>query len=72
MDKAQQNQIASDLCDNLKKSILENLSKVPENWDGFELRQWVSDYFSANMNYKPITGKRLKDYKNDCLINNLL
>ena len=57
--------------DSIKKSLLEKIDKnlVPENWDGFELRQWISDTFSNEV--KPMVGNRKKYYKNDILINNL-
>jgi len=57
--------------DSVKKSLLEKIDKnlVPENWDGFELRQWISDTFSKKV--KPMVGNRKKYYKNDILINNL-
>jgi hypothetical protein len=57
--------------DSVKKSLLEKVEKnlVPENWDGFELRQWISDTFSDEV--KPMAGNRKKYYKNDVLTNNL-
>lgn len=55
----------------VKKGLLEKIDKnlVPENWDGFELRQWISDVFSDEV--KPMVGNRKKYYKNDVLTNNL-
>jgi len=55
----------------VKKGLSEKIDKnlVPENWDGFELRQWISDAFSDEV--KPMVGNRKKYYKNDVLTNNL-
>lgn len=72
MEKNEQERIINELFEGLKESMLQRLPRVPENWDGFELRQWVSDYVNDNVNYRPITGKRLKEYKNDCIIHNLI
>lgn len=57
--------------DSVKRGLLEKIDKnlVPENWDGFELRQWISDTFSDEV--KPMVGNRKKYYKNDVLTNNL-
>jgi hypothetical protein len=30
-------------CDALKKTLLAKTSKIPPNWDGMEIRQWVMD-----------------------------
>jgi hypothetical protein len=57
--------------DSVKKDLLDKVNKnlVPDNWDGFELRQWISDTFSDEV--KPMVGNRKKYYKNDVLVNNL-
>ena len=30
-------------CDAFKKTLLAKASKIPPNWDGMEIRQWVMD-----------------------------
>jgi hypothetical protein len=55
----------------VKKSLLEKIDKnlAPENWDGYELRQWCADSFLFEC--YPMDKKRKKTYMNDVLINNL-
>jgi hypothetical protein len=76
MTTANQKQIVADICDGLRNDLFKHLDagRVPENWDGNELRQWISDYLEANYNYRSMLRfgrKRMKDYRNDVLINNL-
>ena len=41
--------------------------KIPENWEGYELRQLMTD----RTNRFPFTGTRKTAYQNDVIINNL-
>ena len=33
----------ADACDVFKKKLLAKASKIPPNWDGAEIKQWVMD-----------------------------
>lgn len=60
------------LTDSFQKSLLEKLPRVPENWDGFELRQWIVDSAADQMLCgSGLEGKRKREYKNDVIVNNL-
>lgn len=72
MDKENQTRIVNEMCDGLKSHLLERMDKVPEEWDGFELRQWIVDYAQANISYAKMQRARMKDYRNTLLVNNLL
>lgn len=42
--------------------------KMPETWDGHEIRQWLADEFAREVSsvMKPSRGnRRLRDYRND-------
>ena len=71
MTKQEKQLFIDSFMDSVKRGLLEKIDKnlVPENWDGFELRQWISDTFSDEV--KPMVGNRKKYYKNDVLTNNL-
>ena len=53
------------------KDALSKVEKMPENWDGHELRLYLADCFKAAVMSDCMKGKRLKDYRNTVLINNL-
>ena len=36
--------------------------KVPEQWDGFELRQWLTDTFTRET--YPMVPRRFREYRN--------
>lgn len=56
----------------LQHEILKRISKMPEEWDGHEIRQFIADYYNENFIIgTALQGKRKKDYKNFCLVNNL-
>lgn len=42
---------------------------VPAAWDGHELRHLLADKFAASAG--TLTGQRLKEFRNDCLVHNL-
>lgn len=61
------------IIDDLKQEILKRVDRMPENWDGHEIRQFIADYYTANYIIgTALTGSRKKDYKNTCLVDNLL
>lgn len=71
MTKNEQRRFCSSICNDLKKEILKRVKTVPENWDGFELRQWIADYYISHYAYQNLKGQRKKDYKNDLIVKNL-
>lgn len=59
------------LVESVESEILQNieLGKIPDNWDGIELRQYLTDKFAESAGY--LKGKRKRDYNNTVLVNNL-
>lgn len=43
--------------------------RIPETWDGHELRAYLAEKFEESK--ASMDGRRLKDYKNDVIVNNL-
>ena len=56
---------------NVRKDLLANVYKTPQEWDGIELRQWIADRFQGSVFHNILSGKRKRDYKNAVLVNNL-
>jgi len=71
MEKVDQLRIATDLCNSLKEEITKRVPHIPENWDGHEIREWISDFFKAHYAYSDslLQKKRKADYKRE-LANN--
>lgn len=59
----------SELIASVEKRLKQQVKRVPKEWDGNELRQWIADAFVANA--VPFKGKRRKAYNNDVAINGL-
>jgi len=67
------------LIDSHKETILDRMrdkaDQFPEYWNGYELREYVGDSFKRLWTPLSWQGKRLaryKNYKNHCLVNNLI
>lgn len=60
----------NDLCDSIKKDILSNVPKMPEEWDGHELRQYIADRAKCAQFAKMAPSRKAK-YNNTVLVNNL-
>ena len=43
MTREEQLKCIADTCDSFKQAMLAKASKIPANWDGMEIRQWVMD-----------------------------
>lgn len=73
MHKSQQATIVSQLLDSLRTDILEAIreGRVPEEWDGIELRQYIADKALENIVCCAMPRKRLKDYRNALVVRNL-
>jgi hypothetical protein len=62
----------------MKKDILDKVEKLPENWDGWEIKHWIAEKFdsedllSRNKNQLSSVKKwKRRECENDILINNL-
>jgi hypothetical protein len=59
-----------ELCNSVRDKLVLNVHNHPEDWDGHELRQLISDAFK-DAAYIPMDRKRMKEYKNTVIVNNL-
>lgn len=71
--KEQQKAFVRELTDSISQSIIRSIEvgKIPEDWDGIELRQLMADKFKEAACSHLMNGKRGRDYRNHVLIINL-
>ncbi len=73
MHREDQTRIVEEMCKGLRETMLAKLDKVPERWEGMELRALLAD--TARENF--VIGRRdrrlgmWKDYENDRLVLNI-
>jgi len=73
MTKQEQINFIQELCNNGVASLvgLVEEGKIPENWDGIELRWLIAEKFSNCATKKNNSNKRERDYNNVVIVNNL-
>ncbi|NCX56251.1 MAG: hypothetical protein EBW87_03530 [Burkholderiaceae bacterium] len=69
MDSDQKTKFIRDLTTSVVMDIIASVRKMPEEWDGHELRQFIADKFAWNTT--AMTRSRMKDYKNEVVVRNL-
>lgn len=70
MTRDNKEQFINDHIETIKKSIIENLNKMPENWNGYELREYIAEKFK-DQRIGEWDKKRKLQYKNDIITLNL-
>ena len=75
MTKQEQIQFVIELCNNGLEELLKSIdqNKIPENWDGIELRWLVADKFDSCQIIANTSSlkKRKSNYNNTVFVNNL-
>ena len=71
MEYSEKREFVEELIDNLRVDLLEKLDKMPEHWDGKQMRRYLEDYVKTNINYFRMDKKEIQEYENDVLIHNL-
>ena len=71
MTKHERARFITDLMDSMKSAILNKSERMPDDWDGFELRQYIQDFVTENAIFRTMDRKRAKAYRNTVLVNNL-
>ena len=72
MNKAEKEQFITAMMGTLEKSVLSKIDAMPENWDGVEIRAYISDVCArcTDVN-RYMTRSKKRSYKNDLLVNPL-
>lgn len=71
MAKKDQIRIIKELCAGMQRDAINLVASMPPEWDGHELRQYLADIAKNNVYGETMKGKRLRDYNNTLLVNNL-
>ena len=70
MTETQRRLFISALCETVQKDVLSKASRMPEEWDGREPREFIADSFEQCR--MPIEDrKRRKAYRNEVVVRNL-
>jgi hypothetical protein len=56
MTKKEQKAFVRGLIDGVKKAVLKECDLMPEDWDGHELREYVSDAFQSERSHLLLKG----------------
>jgi len=73
MQKREQRRFIKELCLSIEKIALRKIAegKIPESWNGIELREYVADLADDCRPGKVMDRHRRKEYNNTININNL-
>jgi len=71
MKKEEQRQFIRKLIKTVKKDILEETKKYPDNWDGHELRERIKDHFEL-CSWDSMSRSRKRSYINYKRVNGLI
>ena len=71
MNAKEKERFITDLCDSVKHELISKIDRMPENWDGYELRELLQDKFEAESIIPDKRCARYREYRDTCLINNL-
>lgn len=73
MTKREQKRFVQELMTSIKVETMEkiNTGKIPETWDGIELRQFLADKFADAVARWQLLGKRKMDYEQAIIERNL-
>ena len=71
MNKKDQRRIIREMSNSLKQYMLANSDRIPENWDGHEIRQWFSELADEQYRYRNLDRARLRAYRNDRAVQNI-
>ncbi len=69
MDAKEQKRLLKDILHNIERDMIGKIDtgKIPENWDGIELREYIAD----QAKWHKMEKRRAKAYRNTVLVNGL-
>ncbi len=62
MNEKERKNFLEEMIERVKEEILEKNSKMPDNWDGVELRWYIKECFS-NVAWIDVSDRRKKRYR---------
>lgn len=70
MNRKEQKIFVNNIIKNVKDHLIKDLKKIPDNWDGLELRWFIADHFNLIV-FEKKNNKRRREYLNYMLVNGL-
>lgn len=72
MKRIEQVKFINDLVNSIKRDLVADVPRIPAEWDGHELRQWIIDRFTERAALGSLMrGARRREYQNDVITHNL-
>jgi peptide subunit release factor 1 (eRF1) len=71
MNKEDKRQFIKDISETMKDALLSKVNRMPEEWDGHELRQLFQDYVKEEINWSKMDRNRKKEYDNTRRVNKI-
>lgn len=71
MNTQEKKRFIRDLMGSVQKELLGKVLNMPEHWDGIEIRQRIAEKFASETFPHMLIGKRKREYRNTCIVNNL-
>lgn len=71
LTKEEKIKFIEDILDTMRGSLLKKVDKMPEEWDGFELRRLIADYAEEQIVFVRMNKARLRAYENNRIVRNI-
>ncbi len=71
LTKEEKIKFIEDILDIMRESLLKKVDKMPEEWDGYELRRLIADYAEEKIAYFEMNKPRLRAYDNTRIVRNI-
>ena len=71
MNKAEKKEFIESLCNSIANRAISNLDKMPDEWDGHELRQHISELADNSAMWRRLDRKRKNAFNNTCMVNGI-
>lgn len=73
MTRKEQKQFVKNITSSIAAEIISKIEsgKIPENWDGYELRELIADKAASETYLRNRKDERFSDYKNTVLVSNI-
>lgn len=71
MTKEEKVVFINEILGTLRGSLIQKVDKMPEEWDGFELRRLIADYAEEQIVFVRMNKARLRAYENNRIVRNI-
>ena len=72
MTKTDATNFINNIIENFREELLKNVGKMPDDWEGAEIREYIQQKSVDAFNYGSFRSSKMKkEVKNETLVNNL-